>query len=368
MPKIIQDKARFREILRGAIRRNLRKYISSGDLVARSGKDVVTIPIPHIDIPRFQYESRQQKGVGQGEGEEGDPLSGEEQEGQGSGAAGDKPGEHALEEELSIQELAQILGEELELPRIEHKGKERIVAVHEKMVGVRRSGPESMRHFKKTFREALKRQISSGSYDPQRPVVIPIKEDKRYKSFKQEIIPETNAVLVYIMDVSGSMGDDQKEIVRIESFWIDMWLRSQYQGLETRYIIHDAKAREVDRETFFRTKESGGTIISTAYEEAIRIIDRGFPAADWNIYFFQFSDGDNWSNEDNKKCVALLKERILPLSNLFCYGQVESPYGSGQYLRELKESFRGDVRMALSNIANKEAIVDSIKEFLGKGK
>ncbi len=73
-----------------------------------------------------------------------------------------------------------------------------------------------------------------------------------------------------MMDVSGSMGDEQKEIVRIESFWIDTWLRKQYKGLETRFIIHDAVAREVDRDTFFHTRESGGTMISSAYKLCAR--------------------------------------------------------------------------------------------------
>ena len=76
------------------------------------------------------------------------------------------------------------------------------------------------------------------------------------------------------MDVSGSMGDEQKEIVRIETFWLDTWLRHQYKGLECRYIIHDAVAREVDRETFFHTRESGGTMISSAYKLCKRH-DRG---------------------------------------------------------------------------------------------
>jgi len=367
--KVNQDRARFREILRGRIRRNLRKYISSGEIIARSGKDVITVPVPHIDIPRFKYETRQQKGVGQGDGEPGDPLSGEEAEGQEGGKqAGDQPGDHMLEEEISIEELAQILGEELELPRIEHKGKERIVTVHEKLIGVRRAGPESLRHFKRTFKEALKRQIASGTYDHRNPLIIPIKEDRRYKSFRKEVIPETNAVLIYIMDVSGSMGDEQKEIVRIESFWIDTWLRSQYKGIECRYIIHDATAKEVDRETFFRTKESGGTIISTSYKQSIEILDSDYPESEWNVYIFQFSDGDNWSNEDNKLCVKLLRDDILPRTNLFCYGQVESPYGSGQFLKELKEHFTEDERVAMSNIPNRDAIVDSIQEFMGKGK
>ena len=102
------------------------------------------------------------------------------------------------------------------------------------------------------------RQIAMGSYVPDKPVIVPIPDDKRYRSWKTEAEPVANAVIIYMMDVSGSMGDEQKEIVRIEAFWIDTWLRRQYQGLESRYIIHDAMAKEVDRDTFFKTRESGG--------------------------------------------------------------------------------------------------------------
>ncbi|NIV47646.1 MAG: DUF444 family protein, partial [Gammaproteobacteria bacterium] len=70
--------------------------------------------------------------------------------------------------------------------------------------------------------------------------------------------PSANAVIVYVMDVSGSMGADQKELVRTESFWLDAWIASHYQGTRPVYIVHDAAAKEVDRETFFRIRESGG--------------------------------------------------------------------------------------------------------------
>jgi uncharacterized sporulation protein YeaH/YhbH (DUF444 family) len=98
-----------------------------------------------------------------------------------------------------------------------------------------------------------------------------------------------------MMDVSGSMGDEQKEIVRAESFWIDTWLRTQYKGIEVRYIIHDAVAREVDRDTFFHTRESGGTMISSAYKLCRDLIKSDYPPSAWNIYPFHFTDGDNWS-------------------------------------------------------------------------
>ena len=83
-----------------------------------------------------------------------------------------------------------------------------------------------------------------GTYDPKNPIIVPIRDDKRYRSLADASrCRSRNAVIIYMMDVSGSMGDEQKEIVRIESFWIDTWLRSQYKGIESRYIIHDAMAQ-----------------------------------------------------------------------------------------------------------------------------
>ena len=365
--KIDLDHRRFRQIIRGKIKQNLRKYISQGEMIGRKGKEAVSIPLPTVDIPRFRHGDKQQGGVGQGQGDVGDALGqGEAKPGQGE--AGDRPGEHLVEVEVPLDELAEILGEELELPNIEPKGAQRIVSFKDRYTGIRSSGPESLRHFRRTYRQALKRQISSGTYNPLQPVIVPIREDRRYRSWKTEPVPQSNAVIVYMMDVSGSMGDEQKEIVRIESFWIDTWLRSQYEGIESRYIIHDAMAKEVDRDTFFRTRESGGTMISSAYKLCARIIEDEYPASEWNIYPFHFSDGDNWSVDDTQSCVEILRDKLLPVANLFCYGQVESPYGSGQFIKDLHEHFGEEERVVTSEIKNKDAIMDSIRDFLGKGK
>jgi hypothetical protein len=367
--KIDQDHSRFRAIVRGRIRDNLKKYISHGEMIGRKGKDIVSIPIPHIDIPRFRFGEKQSGGTGQGDGEPGDPVSGKEQEGQGGqGQAGKDPGEHALEVEITLDELAGILGEELALPDIENRGKSKIINAKDRYTGIRRVGPESLRHFKRTYREALKRMVASGTFDPKRPVVVPVPDDKRFRSWKTQAEPVANAVIIYMMDVSGSMGDEQKEIVRMESFWIDTWLQSQYRGLETRYIIHDAAAREVDRDTFFRTRESGGTMISSAYKLCNQLIDDHYPVDEWNIYPFHFSDGDNWSMDDTSICVELLKNSLLPRVNMFAYGQVESPYGSGQFIKDLKNAFASDDRLVTSEIPDRDGIMASIKDFLGKGK
>ena len=363
--KISQDHSRFRNIVRGRIRQNLRKYISQGELIGRQGKDTVSIPVPHIEIPRFHFEGRQKGGVGQGNGEPGDPIGQGNQQGAGAGEA---PGEHILEVDVTLNELADILGEELELPRIENRGREAIEEKKDRYVGIRMSGPNSLRHFRRTLRQALRRQIALGTYNPSRPVIIPTREDMRYRSWKTVELPVANAVILYIMDVSGSMGDEQKEIVRTESFWIDAWLRRQYKGVQTRYVIHDAVAREVDRDTFFHTRGSGGTMISSAYRRAADIIESDYPHSEWNIYPFHFSDGDNWSVDDTLQCVELLKTRLLPFCNVFCYGQVESPYGSGQFIKDLKEHFGQDERIITSEIRDRDAIVGSIRDFLGKGK
>ena len=363
---IREDHNRFRDIIRGRIKENFKKYVSHGEMVGKRENDFVKIPVPYIDIPRFKYGPKQRGGVGQGKGQPGDPIDGEP--GDGSGEAGDQPGQHTLEVDVSLEELADILGEELELPRIQPKGRPRQDTIKTKYSGIAPVGPEGLRHFKSTYRRALKRYIASGTYAPDDPIVIPIRGDFRYRSFKQVVTPQANAVVIYMMDVSGSMGEEQKEIVRLESFWINTWLKKHYKGLETRFIIHDASAKEVDEKTFFSTSESGGTLISSAYKLCQQIIETDYKPSEWNIYPFHFSDGDNWSGEDTRLCMRLLKEFFLPLTNMFCYGQVESKYGSGQFLKDLEREFPNEEQLVVSKIESRDKILGSIKDFLGKGK
>jgi uncharacterized protein len=218
--RVERDLNRFKQIVRGRIKKDLRKYMSQGEMIGRQGKKYVSIPLPQIDLPQFRYGAKQGGGVGQGDGEVGDPLGrGEEQQGQGE--AGSEPGQHTIEVDITLDELAQILGEELQLPNIQPRGQKNIVSEKDKYAGIRRVGPDSLRHFKRTYKQALRRQISSGEYDAGNPVIVPIREDMRYRSWKVTTMPESNAVIIYMMDVSGSMGTEQKELVRITAFWIE---------------------------------------------------------------------------------------------------------------------------------------------------
>lgn len=368
MHKIEGDHSRFRDIVRGRIRKELRRFLTNGELVGRKGKDAVSIPLPQIDIPRFKFGQKQTGGVGQGEGEVGQSLGADGDEAGEGVKAGDKPGDHILEVEVSLQELAEILGEELALPRIQPKGKNIVQTEKSRYVGIRSVGPDSLRHFKRTFKAALLRQVASGTYDPLNPVIIPEREDRRYRSWEVKPIPENSAVLMYMMDVSGSMGEEQKEIVRIEAFWLDTWLRSQYKNIQSVYIVHDAEAKEVDEHTFYHLRESGGTKISSAYSLCSRIIKERYNPLEWNIYPFHFSDGDNWGADDTNLCFKIMDEEILPAANVFCYGQVRSAYGSGKFKEDLDGHYGDNDHVITSDISSADGIMDSIREFLGKGK
>lgn len=363
--RIERDHQRFRKLVRGKVKSNLSKYISRGELIGKKGNDLVSIPLPQIDPPQFRYGKRGSGGVGQGEGDVGQPLTAPD--GEGEGGAGDQPGGHILEVELTLEEIAEILGEELALPRIEPRGKKNIISTRDKYSSIRQVGPESLRHFKRTFKRAMKRQISSGTYNPDDPLVVPIRSDKQYRSWKEVPKPESVACIIYMMDVSGSMTDEQKEIVRIEAFWIDTWLKAHYQGIDNVYIIHDAQAQVVDEHTFYHTRESGGTKISSAYDMALKVINAKYPPDQWNLYAFHFSDGDNWG-DDIPKCLEILSEQLLPKLNLFGYGQVESPYGSGEFFDYIHEMLGERDNVVCSRIPDREAILGSIKEFLGTGK
>lgn len=350
MHGIDRDVDRFRQIIRGKIKQDLKKYMSQDGIkvFGKEGRHKITVPLPQIQLPRFVYG---QKGGGVGQGP-----------GQGEGA-GQDPADNPLEVNVSLEEMAELLGEELELPRIEPKGKSEITVDSKKYRSLRTTGPESLRHFKKTFRTALKRQLTEGTYDPDDPLIIPIKDDKRYRASKPIKIPHNQAVVFYLMDVSGSMGFRHKELARLTSFWIDLWLRSQYKNIRSRYIIHHVDAKEVDQHTFYHTMEGGGTRIASAYELARDLIKSEHPVADWNTYIFQYSDGDDWSGGSTPAVDVI--EEILPLVNQVSYCQVEE---RGSFMNTITEKFGNEEKVVITTAFEKDQILGAIKEFFNAGR
>jgi hypothetical protein len=365
--KIDSDVNRFKQIIKNKIKHNLGKYISSDKLIGQQGNKKIFIPLDFIDLPRFTFGS-DLGGVGQGNGDIGNPIDDFVKQHTGKNKAGNEKGDHKYLAEFTVEELATILADELKLPNIEEKGKGKVPSTKNKYTGLRKVGPNGLRHFKRTYKEALKRHIASGTYNPSDPSIIPIKSDKRYRYPYTIEQPNINAVSIYIMDISGSMGDKEKHIVKSIVFWIDTWLRSQYKDIESRFIVHDTEAFEVDRDTFFSISESGGTMISSAYHFCYKLMEKYYPFSEWNVYPFHFSDGDSWSDTDNEDACLILKEKILPNCNLFSYGQVNSYSGSGEFIKYLFANFSQESKVSLAEISDMNDILNCIKTFLGKGK
>ncbi|MBL8763035.1 MAG: DUF444 family protein [Phycisphaerae bacterium] len=366
--KIEQDHGRFRQIVKGKIRRDLRRFIARDELIGREGGRFVSIPVHDIDIPTFRFGDNAGS-VGMGEGDEGQDA--------GKGKGGESQGRHLFEVDINIEELADILAEELQLPRIKPRGRHKLTTIRDRYSGIRPVGPASLRHFKRSYREALRRQIGLGAYDPANPIVIPVKDDMRFRSWTEVRKPQSNAAIVYMMDVSGSMGDEQKEMVRLAAFWIDTWLRRNYEGIESRYVVHDVTAQEVDRKTFFSVREDGGTRISSAFQCAAKILQEHYAPTEWNCYLFHFSDGDNSSEADNRACVQMLDRQLLPVCNMFGYCQVKSAYGSGSFYGVLREAFpdkggphcddQGS-KVVAARVNEREDILESLRTFFKSGR
>jgi uncharacterized sporulation protein YeaH/YhbH (DUF444 family) len=145
--------------------------------------------------------------------------------------------------------------------------------------------------------------------------------DLRYNRFEPTPQPTAQAVMFCLMDVSSSMTEDMKDLAKRFFLLLHMFLSRKYESVEVVFIRHTAEAREVDEETFFHSRESGGTVVSTALAEMKRIIEARFPIDQWNIYAAQASDGDNYAN-DSAVCLNLLNNDILPICQYFAYVEV----------------------------------------------
>src|SRR4029079_7082213 len=147
-------------------------------------------------------------------------------------------------------------------------------------------------------------------------------EDLRFKTWERHVRHETNAVVIAMRDVSGSMGEFEKYITRSFYFWMVRFLRTKYNRVQIVFVTHHTEAREVDEDAFFTLGESGGTKVSSAYQLALEIVEERFPVDRWNVYPFHFSDGDNWGDGDNERCLGLVRQ-LLQRCNAFGYGEIQ---------------------------------------------
>ncbi len=326
---IAQDEAEFIKIAKQRIRKDLIKYMLRSQFrIGRAGKPVVVIPIEQIELPTFRFGFRPDDlRVGQGDGEPGDdlgPVEPCEEEGEGKSASGEGGPGQPIEVEIEEEEYFSWLEEELKLRLLLPKGDRTIVEEHDKYTSIHHIGPRSAIHRRRTMEQAMKRNIATGDYLPPEKLefsVLP--PDFRFVSSQKVKMPLNNAVLFFARDYSGSVGEDENVALSKICDLIERWVRKSYPNgaFEVVYIVHGVEAYEVKRPTFFAGENMGGTICSTAPKKMLEIIDERYPVDKWNMYPFYFSDGFNYSDDDEEFKIALFK--LLGIVNLFCYGQTQ---------------------------------------------
>lgn len=368
--KGIIDQERHKERIKDAIKKNLGSIVSNESIILSNGKKTVKVPIRALDEYKFRFDYRKQKHVGQGDGKTkvGDVVGHENQPGQqGPGDAGNSPGQDFYEAEVDIDEIAAMIFEDLQLPWLQEKAKQAIQSKTTKFTEIRRTGAMSNLDKRRTVLENIKRQAREQRQAKLGPIK---KEDLRFKSWEEEIKYESNAVVLALMDVSGSMGEFKKYIARSFYFWMVRFLRTKYDNVKIVFISHHTEAKEVNEDQFFTQGESGGTVVSSAYKLALEIIAERFSPRDWNIYPFHFSDGDNYYS-DNEDAVKYADE-LIDTCNLFGYGEIgeEGMSGyrrsSGALLSIYSDRLKNKDRFIGVRIDDKEDVYPALKQFFGK--
>jgi uncharacterized sporulation protein YeaH/YhbH (DUF444 family) len=227
-----------------------------------------------------------------------------------------------------LEELAEYLFADMELPDLEKKQFRFVTQETVKRKGYRFQGIRPRLSKKETLKRKIRRQKmaeKTGAYDPESDERFPFhKDDLKYHHIKPKQKENSAAVIFFLMDVSGSMSQARKYLARSFFFLLYQFLNHRYERVEVVFISHSTHAERVNEDDFFKVGTFGGTIVSSALERQIDIVDKEFPTSTWNIYTFYCGDGENWAS-DNEKCVEKFK-KVKELSQLTAYCEINENY------------------------------------------
>ena len=389
--KSLPNRQRFIRLARDAIKEAVVRSIREKPLGEVGRQETVSVPIKRIAEPRLHHAQqggdRDRVFPGNKEFVQGDTLpkpKGGQGEG-GSQASPDGEGEDDFRFTLSQDEYLDVLFEELELPDLAKTRLKDATSFKYQRAGHSSSGTPSNLNLVRTMRHSLARRICMGrprtsefialeaeiaelearsqlgTDETERlaelkatrdqlwlrarkiPYIDPI--DLRYNRFEPTPQPNAQAVMFCLMDVSGSMTEDMKDLAKRFFLLLHMFLHRRYEKVELVFIRHTSEAKEVDEETFFNSRETGGTIVSSALLEMKRIVAERYPVGDWNIYAAQASDGDNYGS-DGQLCLELLAKDLLPITQYFAYievydGRQAEIFLSNQNVSDLWKDYQG---------------------------
>lgn len=379
------DAARHRDKIEDTIRKNLKDIIAEESIITQKKGKTVRIPVKGLRDYKFIYGSGggAAGGVGQGKGKAGDIIGRRPKKGQGGQPGGQKPGqgkgEDYMETEVDIDYLLNLMFQDLGLPWIEEKSKaETLVPSGWKFETISKVGIQPRIHKHKTLKETIKRTsmfaaeimeetgcdegdafralvMSRGELNEAIKIVNEKRvdseidpcsifiddEDLRFKQMEQDYEIHSNAVVIAMMDVSGSMTPQKKYLARSMLFWMTEFLKKSYNHVRIRFIVHTTEAKLVDEETFFKKGESGGTACHTAFDLAGELIDIEYPVDQWNVYVVYISDGEDFYPEKTMQAAKEILDRKISMLG-YCEVDIERmPYSGGQNLMEhFKKNFK----------------------------
>lgn len=401
------NRQRFMRRFRQQIRRAVSEAIQGRSIRDLDNGEQVSIPARDLSEPHFQHGKggvREQVYAGNDQFSAGDqvrrPLEGGGGNGQGKAS---NEGEHEDDFvfQLSREEFLDLFFDDLALPNLVRTQLARIADYKTRRAGFTADGTPANINIVRSMRGALGRRLALGApwnarlREAQRELdervaagdadseeVRALREeiarlrariesipfidsfDLRYNNRVKVPLPTTSAVMFCVMDVSGSMDEEKKSIAKRFFMLLYLFLTRSYEHIEVVFIRHHTVAKEVDEDEFFHSRESGGTVVSSALKLMHEIVRKRYAGGQWNIYGAQASDGDNWDN-DSPICRELLDEAILPHCQHFAY--IEITPGEPQNLwREYERLRAGHKNFAMQRIETPADIYPVFRELFKK--
>jgi uncharacterized sporulation protein YeaH/YhbH (DUF444 family) len=356
------NRRKFIHRFRSQIKKAVADAINERSVTDLDKGEKVSIPAKDTSEPFFRHGQegyRERVHPGNREFQQGDRIARPESgSGRGNEASDSGEGQDEFVFELTREEFLNFFFEDLELPNLVKTQLANLTETKKVRAGHTSDGIPSNINVVRSLRNALGRRIALRApyndslieaekqledllkrYDETDGVVIMLRKeieelkekiagvpfidtfDLRYDNRIDRPKPTTQAVMFCIMDVSGSMGPEEKDIAKRFFMLLYLFLTKTYEKIQVIFISHHTEAHEVDEETFFYSRETGGTVVSSALNLMSAIIQERFPISEWNIYAAQASDGDNWDN-DSIECAKILSEKIMPYMQYYAYIEI----------------------------------------------
>lgn len=375
--KTLKNRRKFIQRSREQIKRAVKEQIDEGNIAdIEDGK--VRVRVDGVDEPEFQVDPKTGDKRYVLPGNDQFVVGDKQQKPQGGQSQGGKKGglgrgEDGFDFILSPDEYLDFIMEDLELPNLVKKKMKDVTQFKPKRTGFTNVGNPSQLDVVRSLKNSLGRRIGLGRPKSEEieqledeieaaerrgdlavvadlrikldemqrkmmavPWIDPF--DVRYRNFTPVPQPMTQAVMFCVMDVSGSMGQSEKELAKRFFFLLHMFLRRKYQKVEIVFIKHHEEAFEVTEDDFFHSRESGGTVVSTAIELTKQIIKSRYNLEEWNIYVAQCSDGDNYGDDAAK--VEKAMRDVLPLAQYYAYVEIANSFYERQHYSDLWQQYQ----------------------------